>query len=198
MGVSYVLLPAWYTPMGVGGCFFAIVSGYVLHRVPGTALLVLTGIAIMAASLLFALLPDDANYWAWILPAMIFATIAIDPMFNVANIFFSTTLPAHQQGLAGALSNALYQLSVSLLQGVAAMVSTHTSYQGRKSSYQNAFWLEFACGASALVIFATSVRIGRAKSDLTADEKREILERGGSTAPAPNDRASISISEGTM
>ena len=33
------------------------------------------------------------------------------------------------------------------------------------------FWLELACGGAALVIFMTFVRIDKAKSDFTADEK---------------------------
>ncbi|KAK5132939.1 hypothetical protein LTR08_008387 [Meristemomyces frigidus] len=173
MHVPPMLLVAWYIPFAVGGCTLASLGGLVLHRVPGTVMMALTGVAIIISSLLFALVPLHANspYWAWVFPAMICATIAIDLIFNVANIFLSTALPARQQGLAGALSNVLLQLSIALLLGFADIVVSRTAHQGERQSYKNAFWLELACGGAALVIFMAFVRIDKAKSDLTADEK---------------------------
>ena len=105
---------------------------------------------------------------------MICATLAIDLIFSVANIFLSSTLPARQQGLAGALANALLQLSIALLLGFSDIVATMTSYQGERQSYQNVFWFELACGAAALVVFVGFVRIDSATSDLTADEKEAL------------------------
>jgi hypothetical protein len=105
---------------------------------------------------------------------MICATLAIDLVFNIANIVFSTALPARQQGLAGALSNVLQQLSIALLLGFAEVVTTETSYQGEQQSYKNVFWFELACGAAALVTSVGFVRIESAKSDFTADEKEEM------------------------
>ncbi|KAF2767981.1 MFS general substrate transporter [Teratosphaeria nubilosa] len=166
-----MLVVAWYVPLAVGGCTLATLGGLILHRIPGTYMMAITGVAIMVDSLLFAILPKHPDYWAWIFPAMTCATIAIDLIYNVANIFFSTTLPARQQGLAGALSTVLLQLSIAILLAFADVVVSNTAYQGLKQSYKNAFWFEMACGGTALIIFMGFVRIGRAESDLTADEK---------------------------
>ncbi|KAK5121039.1 hypothetical protein LTR85_005823 [Meristemomyces frigidus] len=171
MHVPPMLVVAWYVPAAVGGCLLASLGGLILHRIPGTIMMAITGIAIIIDSLLWALIPLHASYWAWVFPAMICATIAIDLIFNVANIFFSTALPARQQGLAGALSNVILQLSIALLLGFADIVATATADRGQRQSYKNAFWFSLACGAAALVIFTTFVRIDSAKSDLTADEK---------------------------
>lgn len=157
--------------MGLGGVVLSIIGGLILHKMPGTILLFITCIAIILASLLFAIMPQNAIYWAYIFPAMLCATIAIDLVFNVATIFFSTQLPSHQQGLAGALANVLLQLSIALLLGFADIVVSQTTYQGLKQSYKNAFWFELACGSMALMIFAAFVRIPSAVSDMTADEK---------------------------
>lgn len=165
---------AWYVPMAVGGCILAGVGALILHRIPGTVLAIITCLAIIVDSLLFAIAPDGASYWAWIFPAMLCATLAIDLIFSVANIFLSSTLPARQQGLAGALANALLQLSIAILLGFSDIVATMTSYQGEKQSYKNVFWFELACGAAALVVFVGFVRIDSAKSDLTADEKEAL------------------------
>jgi len=169
-------LVAWYVPMAVGGCILAGVGALILHRIPGTVLAIITCLAIIVNSLLFALAPEGAGYWPWVFPAMICATLAIDLIFSVTNIFLSSTLPARQQGLAGGLANALLQLSIAILLGFSDIVATMTSYQGEKQSYKNVFWFELACGAAALVVFVGFVRIDSAKSDLTADEK-EVLAR---------------------
>ena len=100
------------------------------------------------------------------------ATISIDLIFSAASIFFSTSMPARRQGLAGALSNVLIQLAIAVGLAFADIVVSSTSHQGREQSYKNAFWLELALGAAALVIFMVFVRgVEKAKSDLTADEK---------------------------
>lgn len=180
MGVSPMQVVAWYVPMAVGGCILAGIGALILHRIPGTILAVISCVAIILDSLLFAIMPDNAGYWPWVFPAMICATLAIDLIFSVANIFLSSSLTASQQGLAGALANALLQLSVAILLGFSDIVAAFTSYQGERQSYKNVFWFELACGAAALVIFVGFVRIDSAKSDLTADEK-EALARDSAT-----------------
>ncbi|KAK6395370.1 hypothetical protein LTR65_000840 [Meristemomyces frigidus] len=171
MHLPPMLVVAWYVPCALGGCTLATLGGLILHRIPGTVMMAITGLAIIVDSLLWALVPVGGNYWAWIFPAMICATISIDLIFNVANIFLSTALPARQQGLAGALSNVILQLSIALLLGFADIVVTATADRGERQSYKNAFWFELACGGAALVVFMGFVRIDSAKSDLTADEK---------------------------
>ncbi|KAK0257896.1 hypothetical protein LTS09_007089 [Friedmanniomyces endolithicus] len=168
-----MLTVAWYVPMAIGGCLLATLGGLILHRIPAVVLMAITGLAIIIDSLLFALAPTNANYWAWFFPSVICATVAVDLIFNVANIFLSTSMPARQQGLAGALANVIPQFAIALMLGFADIVVTGTAQQGQRQSYRNAFWLELACGATALVIFMGFVRIERAKSDYTADEKEE-------------------------
>ncbi|GAB7325480.1 hypothetical protein MBLNU13_g09493t2 [Cladosporium sp. NU13] len=174
MGASPMQVVAWYVPMAVGGCILAGIGALILHRIPGTILAIITCVAIIVDSLLFAIAPEGAGYWPWIFPAMICATLAIDLIFSVTNIFLSSTLPARQQGLAGGLANALLQLSIAILLGFSDIIAAMTSYQGEKQSYKNVFWFELACGAAALVIFVGFVRIDSAKSDLTADEKEAL------------------------
>ncbi|CAK4031186.1 MFS-type transporter [Lecanosticta acicola] len=176
LGVGQFQLVAWYAPAGTLGIILAICGGFVLHIVHPLVLMAITSLAIIVESVLFALAPPDANYWAWIFVPMICSTIAVDFIFNVANIFFTSQLPARQQGLAGALSNVLLQLGIALLLGFAEIVATQTADQGLRRSYQNVFWFNLACGATALVVFMGVVRIERAKSDLTADEREALNE----------------------
>lgn len=171
MGASPLQLVAWYVPLGLGGVMCATFGGFILHKVHANILMFISTASTIGSSLLFALIPKGANYWAWIFPSMCLATIAIDILFSAASIFFSTTLPARQQGLAGALSNVLLQLGIALLLGFADIVVSETRSQGQAKSYKNAFWFELACGAVAMVIFMGFVRVKSATSDYTADEK---------------------------
>ena len=170
---------AWYVPLGIGGVFLATLGGLILHRLPMRAILFISSAAIIINALLFAVQPPNAGYWPWVFPSLCCATIAIDLIFSAASIFFSTSMPARQQGLAGAISNVLLQLAIALGLGFADVVVSSTRYLGEKQSYKNAFWFEFALGAACLVIFMAFVKIDKAKSDYTADEKE--AERRKST-----------------
>ena len=171
MGGSPLQIVAWFTPMALGGCIIAITGGYVLHLLSGTMLMIVSGMGWILASLLFALAPDGANYWAYIFPAMIGATIGIDITWNVANVFITTSLVQSQQGLAGALINSLVFLGIAFVLSFADITQSQTAQLGLKRSYQSVFWYQLAVQSTALVIMLVFVRIRKAESDLTADEK---------------------------
>ena len=166
---------AWYVPMCAGGVFISVVGGYVLHLISGTLLMLIAGLAWIINSILFAVAPEGANYWAYIFPSMICATIGIDILFNVANIFITTNLSSKRQGLAGALINTLLYIGIAFLIAFAAVVQTKTADLGLRKSYQAVFWYQLACAGTAFVILGAFVRIRKAKSALTFDEK-EALE----------------------
>lgn len=165
--------------MAVGGIIIATAGGFVLHILPGTVLVIISGIAWIIAPLLFAIAPQGASYWAYTFPAMICATIAIDVTFNVSNIFISTSFPLARQGLAGALSTSVLELGVALFLGFGDLVVTETGDQGLKRSYRNVFWFEVAVASVALVLLVGFVKIDKAKSDMTADERVAALREDG-------------------
>lgn len=171
MGASPLQTAAWYVPMCTGGMIISVTGGYILHLIPGTLLMLIGGLAWLTNSLLFALAPEGANYWAFVFPAMIAATIGIDVTFNVANIFITTSLSQSRQGLAGALINSLLYLGIAFLLAFADVTQTQTAHFGLKRSYQSVFWYQVACSALALVIMIGFVRIKSAKSDVTVDER---------------------------
>ncbi|EME89408.1 uncharacterized protein MYCFIDRAFT_170866 [Pseudocercospora fijiensis CIRAD86] len=81
---------------GIVGCFLAISGGFFLHILSPRILMLITGVAIIIESLLFPLSPRHASYWACIFTS----TVAVHFIFNVADIYFSTSLHSRQQGLA--------------------------------------------------------------------------------------------------
>ncbi|KUJ19993.1 major facilitator superfamily protein [Mollisia scopiformis] len=175
MGASPLQVVAWYVPMALGGCLISTFGGFVLHLLPGTVLIIVSGIAWIIAPLLFAIAPQGAMYWAYIFPAMICATVGIDITFNVANVFITTSLPQRQQGLAGAVIMLLLHLGIAVCLGFADIVNTYTVARlGLRQSYHAVFWFEVACAATALMILVFFVKIKKAGSDLTVDEREEM------------------------
>ena len=174
MGASPLQVAAWYVPMCAGGCMISIVGGYVLHLLPGTVLMLIGGGAWVGNSLLFALAPEGAEYWAFVFPAMICATMGIDIIYNVANIFITTSLSKNRQGLAGALINSLLFLGIAFLLAVADVIQTATADVNLKRSYQSVFWYQFACSALALVTMMGFVRIRKAEGEMTMDERAAL------------------------
>ena len=180
MGASPLQVSAWYVPMCAGGCFISVCGGYILHLLPGTVLMLIACGAWVGNSLLFALAPDGASYWAFVFPAMICATMGIDIIYNVTNIFITTSFPQNRQGLAGALINSLLYLGIAALLAFADVIQTGTVDRGLKRSYQSVFWYQLACSALALVVIIGFVRIRKAESDLTTDERAALEWRWNS------------------
>jgi MFS family permease len=175
MGAAPLQVVAWYTPMALGGCLISMVGGLFLHRIPGTILVIIAGTSWIIAPLMFAIAPSGANYWAYVFPSMVCATIGIDITFNVANIFVTTSLPQNQQGLAGGFIMLLLHLGIAVFLGFADVVQVYTVDRlGEKRSYKAVFWFEVACAAVALVILVLFVKIEKARSDLTVEERAEM------------------------
>ena len=174
MGASTIQTVAWYAPMAAGGCIISIFGGYVLRLLSGTILLIIAGTAWVIAPLLFAIAPSGANYWAYIFPSMLCATIGIDITFNVCNIFITTSTPYNQQGFAGAVVAFLLHFGGTICLAMAGLVKRKTqSSLGERKSCQAVFWLEVGCATMATIILVAFVRIGEAKSDFTVEEKLE-------------------------
>lgn len=181
MGVEPLGLALWFLPMGVGGACLVVMEGYVLHLIGGTVILGISGLAIISASLLLAMAPQNAGYWQWVFPSMICQTLSIEFVFNMTSVFLSTSLPTDRQGLAGSLGEGFLQLSVSTFLGLAGIVTQHNGSGKAKEIYQRAFWFEMACGACALVVALAFVRIGKANNDFTTAEKQAFRGSSGGT-----------------
>jgi MFS family permease len=167
VGASPLLTAAWFTPMCIGGLILATIGGLVLHLLPGRILLLISGVAYILSTLLFAILPVHFNYWAYIFPAMICATLGIDITYNVSNIFITTSLPKARQGLAGSFMNSLLFLGIAVFLSFADLAVSETEERGQRGSYRVAFWLATALAGAGVIIMFLGVKIGKAKSDLT-------------------------------
>lgn len=176
VGAGPLLTTAWFTPMCIGGLILATVGGLVLHLLPGRILLLISGTAYVMSTLLFAILPESFNYWAYIFPAMLCATLGIDITYNVSNIFITTSMPKRRQGLAGAFMNSLLFLGIAVFLSLADLAVSETEHRGQRASYKVTFWMATALAGAGLIVLFLGVKIGKASSDLTHEEREELAQ----------------------
>lgn len=177
MSASPLQVVAWYVPLGLAGLILSIIEGFILHLVPGRVLLIISGLGAVGSQLLIALIPLGGSYWAWIFPAVIFSTIGIDLSTILMTVFVTTTFPTAQQGLAGSVINSVLQLGVAFVLALTDIIQSATVDQaGLGKSYKNTFWFGLGAAAASLLILAIWGKVPKASSDLTADEKAELLE----------------------
>lgn len=105
---------------------------------------------------------------------MLCATLGIDVTYNVTNIFITTSMPKHRQGLAGALINSILFLGISFFLGFADLAVTQTADKGKRQSYKVAFFFATAAAASGVIIMFLGVKIGKAEAGLTVEEQEEL------------------------
>jgi MFS family permease len=175
MGATPLQVVAWYTPCALGGLILSLLEGFILHLVPGRSLLIISGFGAIGAQLMLAVVPVGGSYWAYIFPAMVFATIGIDLSYNLMTVFITTTLPSSRQGLGGGLLNSVLQLGIALCLGFTDNIQSYTREEvGLRRSYKNTFWFGVAAASLSLILMTIFGKVPKAKSDLTADEKAEL------------------------
>ena len=166
--------------MAGGGIVLATIGGFTLHKLPGRVLLMISGCGCLASVLLFALIPrEHANYWAFVFPSMLGATIGVDITYLVSNIFITTNVPSHMQGTAGGLINTLLFIGISFFLGLAdlAVAESEGAFDGE--NHRVAFWFAVACAGCSLLLFCF-VDPGKAESELTLEER---MEAGAGAGP---------------
>ncbi|KAI9158888.1 Efflux pump terJ [Paramyrothecium foliicola] len=175
---------AWFTPLAVGGMFLAIAGGLVLHLLSGRLLMIISACGFLISALLFTQIPakdEDGPstsfiYWAYVFPSMLCGTIGVDIAFNVTNIYITTAMPNRLQAAASGLINSLLYLGIAFWLGIGEMAVGLTAESKNidlREQYHIGFYLGVGLSAVALLLVST-IKMGRASAELTADEKAEL------------------------
>lgn len=149
----------WYIPMIISGLVLRAIYKMTRYRLPGRVLLALPGLGLAAACIFFILMPADPNLWAFVMPAMVVASIGIDATFVICNSFITTNLPACCQGIAGAFIHSIFFLSVSVFLGFANVVVAHTSDLPSSEEYPYAFELATCLSVAGLIVFISAKKL---------------------------------------
>lgn len=170
--MSPLLTATYFAPWAAGGLVLATTSGLILHLLSGKVLIVAAGVSKIIAVLMFAIMPDNPNYWAWIFPAMLCEAACVDVLWTVSNVFLTTSLPKNRQGLAGALISVMLFLGGAFFLAIADVAKQQFVLSGMdlKHQYKNVFWIGVGLAGVALII-CIFMDLDKAGGALTVDEK---------------------------
>lgn len=177
----------WFAPLPSLGLVLALISGFILHLVPGRILMIISGLGFLASVLLFARMPGTSGskwltYWSYVFPAMLCSTIGVDIVFNVTNVFITTSQPRRLQAAAGALCSSLLYLGIAFWLGVSELIVAAAKQvqmidkMDRRQQNQIGFWTATGLASVSLILVFT-IKLGQATAELTADEKIELQQR---------------------
>ncbi|KAI9788944.1 MAG: hypothetical protein M1835_002005 [Candelina submexicana] len=170
-------------PLAIMGVIVNIVAGLILHKVSNKLLVAIGALAYTAAFLLLALEKESTSYWAMTFPSLCLIVIGADLEFNVSNMYVMSSLPPHQQSIAGGIFNTVTRLCVTIGLGISTAVfnaiaqSTTTSSPAGASSgaedalkpYTAVYWFAVASAGSSLLLVPW-LRIGTQGATKSADE----------------------------
>jgi MFS family permease len=197
-GVTGIRLALWYAPTAVTGLIMCVATGALLHIVPGKVALLFSGLAWIAASVVFAACPYPVNYWAVVLPSMIAISLGLDLTYTVSLVYLSTIQPRELQGVCGAVCSILVNLAISFSLSISEMVKVRAenefggSVPGMDAGqslgmsnwvYRSAFLYATASAGLGFVICVLFVHIPRAQQKVVDEEQ-------GDVAPQPEASAS--------
>jgi MFS family permease len=167
---------------------------------------VIGAVSKILAVLLFALMPEDPNYWAWIMPAMLAEAACVDVVWIVSNVFLTTSLPKNRQGLAGALINVSVYLGSAFFLAfadVAAGVYEGLGWDDRKK-YQGIFFFGVGLGSLALLLClfipmgratSSSEPEGRSQTQGSDDERPQSADSDATLFDSPTRQGSTRVKQ---
>jgi MFS family permease len=161
-------------PQAIGGIVVNIIAGLVLHKVSNKLLVGIGALSYLASVLLLATMNVGSSYWAFIFPALLLSVIGADLQFNVANMYVMSSLPPHQQSLAGGIFNTVTKLCSAVGLGVSASIynaesTSDAALQTSLRPYHMVFWFCTAAAAAG-VCFVPFLSIKTQGGDSSEDE----------------------------
>ncbi|THX35942.1 putative transporter [Aureobasidium pullulans] len=154
-------------PMAIMGIIVNIVAGMIMHRVSNKALMLVGCFGYTIAFTLIAVNTIHSSYWAFCFPSFLLAVVGADLEFNVANLYVASSMPVHQQSIAGSIVQTVTKLCQSVGFGIGTAVFNAVGRSAKEGGrwdvatkpYSAVFW--FAAAASGTsIVFATFLTIG--------------------------------------
>lgn len=159
--VAVKLLPA-----AIGGMFVNVLAALMMHRVSNKILSIGAALSTVTASALLSASSRSITYWALSFPAQLFAVLGADTAFCVTNLYVMSSLPPHQQSVAGGMFQTTTRLASTIGLGVSTTVfasvggSTAAADNISWRPYQATFWVSLV-GAVVGLCLTPFLTIGR-------------------------------------
>ncbi|KAF5857627.1 hypothetical protein ETB97_005480 [Aspergillus alliaceus] len=152
-----------FLPLVVVGAITNLFTGYAADKVEVRSLVFFSACISTISPLLMALIKPSWGYWRGPFVGMLLSPLHPDVLFTVSNLIISRAYPGENQGLAGAVFNAVSQIGnsvgLAISAVVAASISEHSDGDLLKG-YQAAYWLMFAAMIVVCVVSFVGLRSG--------------------------------------
>jgi hypothetical protein len=137
------------------------VASFVLHRVPGTILLITAEVCILGAALLQALQPSGLIYWAMTFPSLPLMIIGAEFSYLVCSLFVLESVQKSHLSVAAGVFSSLMSLGSAIGAASSSSIRQHVSGQeGRIEGFKAAFWFGVGLAGLAMLI-ALTVRVDK-------------------------------------
>jgi MFS family permease len=130
--------------------------------------------------------PANQAYWPQAFPAISLSSIGGMTLFNVSNVFVSSSVPREDQGLGQGIFNTVVQIGTAISLAIAATVahaggvSADADRLELLNGYRHCFWLGVAClGPPAVGCFFLKRRTASgSRIALEEERKRDMVNQG--------------------
>jgi len=156
-GVSPLLCTLYFLPDVIFGMITALVMARAIPRCKTQYLLLIGLLFLLSAPLLMVFSPADQSYWPQSFPAISLSSIGGMTLFNVSNVFVSSSVAREDQGLGQGIFNTVVQIGTAISLAIAATVahaggvSADADRMALLEGYRHCFWLAVGCLAPPIV-----------------------------------------------
>ncbi|KAG0650150.1 Drug resistance [Hyphodiscus hymeniophilus] len=152
--VSPLLASAQFSPVVMSGFCAALTTGYILHRVPGSIIMMIALSAFMVGLILLATAPVGQTYWAQTFVSLIIMPWGMDMSFPAATLLLSNAMPKEHQGVAASLVSTIVNYSISIALGVGGTIEGHINDGGKDilRGYRGAWYLGIGLAGSGVIL----------------------------------------------
>lgn len=176
-------------PCAISGIAINIIAGAFLHRVSNKLLMGVGAVAYTISFALYAANRFGDSYWALIFPGAVITVFGADFQFNVCNMYVMSSMPADQQGIAGAILQMITKLCSTLTFGIAtaifSAVLAHPATSGYYANnpaepYAATFWYSTILAAlSVLLVPFLTIGTQGAKEPRVVERQEEVEAAAG-------------------
>ncbi|KAJ5651669.1 hypothetical protein N7507_009095 [Penicillium longicatenatum] len=153
-GDSPLLATAKWSGAAASGSVAALITGFLLGRLPASVIMFFAMVFFTAGLSIFATVPVNQIYWAQAFVVSLITSWGMDMSFPSGTLILSNSMPKHHQGLAASLVATTVNYSISLGLGFAGTVETHVNDAGREvlRGYHGALYMGIGLAGLGLLI----------------------------------------------
>ena len=155
--VDPLLCTLYFLPDVIFGIITALVMARIIPRFKTQYLLLAGLLFLLTAPFLMVFSPADQSYWPQAFPAISLSSIGGMTLFNVSNVFVSSSVARDDQGLGQGIFNTIVQIGTAISLAIAATVAHAGGVVGEAdrmallNGYRHCFWLAVGCLVPAFI-----------------------------------------------